>query len=155
MEMANTLIRFLAKNGIAYDRLPHRYSVNSVNTAHSAKIPETEMAKPVILEDDQGYIMAVIPASQHVKIRELNKLLNRNMGLATEAELQHLFKDCDVGAIPPVGHAYGMKTIVDYSLDDCKDVYFEAGNHEELIHVKGDAFRKLMKNTQHAAICMH
>lgn len=155
MEMANTLVQFLAKSGIAYDRLPHRFTATSLNTAHTAKIPGQVIAKPVILEDDMGYIMAVIPASQHVKIRALNRLLGRNMGLATEAELKHLFKDCVLGAIPPVGHAYGMKTIVDYSLDDCTDVYFEAGNHEDLIHVKGDAFRKLMKNTQHAAICVH
>lgn len=155
MEMANTLVKYLAQNGIAYDRLPHRYTATSLNSAHTAGIPEKQMAKPVILEDDQGYIMAVVPASRHVKIRELNMLLNRNMGLATESELEQLFKDCDLGAIPPVGHAYGMRTIVDNSLDECSDIYFEAGNHEELIHVKGEAFRRLMKNSQHASICMH
>ncbi len=155
MQMATTLVRYLSENRIAYDKMPHRYTFSSLNTVRSTKVPGDNMAKSVILEDDKGYIMAVIPATKHVKIRELNKLLGRNVGLATEAELGQLFKDCDLGAIPPIGPAYGMETIVDYSLDDCADVYFEAGNHEELIHVNGSAFRKLMKNTQHGNICVH
>jgi len=153
--MANTLENYLVQHDISYDKLPHRYSVTSMNIALAANIPGNELAKSVILEDDEGYVMAIVPATRHVKIRELNRLLNRKVGLATENELQELFKDCDLGAIPPIGEAYGMKTIVDYSLDDCPDVYFEAGNHEELIHVTADAFRKLMENTQHATICMH
>jgi len=155
MDMANTLENYLVQHDINYDKLPHRYSVTSMNIALAANIPGNELAKSVILEDDEGYVMAIVPATRHVKIRELNRLLNRKVGLATENELQELFKDCDLGAIPPIGEAYGMKTIVDYSLDDCPDVYFEAGNHEELIHVTADAFRKLMENTQHATICMH
>ena len=144
MDIANTLEKYLVQHDITYDKLPHRYTVTSMNTALVANIPVYELAKSVVLEDDDGYIMAVVPATRHVKIRELNRLLNRKIGLATEAELQELFKDCDLGAIPPVGEAYGMKTIVD-----------EAGNHEELIHVNADEFRKLMQNTQHADICMH
>lgn len=155
MNMSDTLEKYLVQHEISYDKLPHRYSVTSMNTALAANIPGNELAKSVVLEDDDGYVMAIIPATRHVKIRELNRLLNRKVGLATENELQELFKDCDLGAIPPIGEAYGMKTIVDYSLDDCPDVYFESGNHEELIHVTADAFRKLMKNTQHATICMH
>lgn len=155
MNMANTLEKYLTQHKISYDKIPHQYSVTSMNTAIAANIPMNKLAKSVILEDNEGYVMAVVPASRHVKIRELNRLLNRNIGLATETELENLFSDCDLGAIPPIGNAYGMTTIVDFSLDDCSDVYFEAGNHEELIHVTAEDFRKLMKNTRHAAICIH
>ena len=33
------------------------------------------------------------------------------------------------------------------------DVYFEAGDHEELIHVSADNFQKLMHNAEHASFC--
>ncbi len=99
--------------------------------------------------------MAVIPADSHVKIRELNKILNRNMGLATENEIPDLFTDCEPGAIPPVGQAYGMQTIVDNNLDACSDIYFESGNHEQLVHMNGVTFRQLMKNARYASICRH
>jgi len=153
MSIALTLQKYLAQKGIAYDLLPHRHTDTSLNSATSAHIPADKLAKPVILEDENGYVMAVIPANRHVKIGKLNQVLHRHMGLATEPELQQLFTDCDPGAIPPVGEAYGIDTVIDDSFNECPDVYFEAGDHEDLIHLKGTSFRKLMKHTQHARIC--
>ncbi len=153
MAIALTLQRYLAQKGIAYDTLHHKYTSTSINTASTAHVPAEKLAKPVILEDEDGYLMAVIPATRHVKIGKINHVLDRNMGLATESELEKLFSDCDLGAIPPIGEAYGIDSIVDESLTDFPDVYFEAGDHEDLIHLKGTSFRKLMKNAQHAAIC--
>lgn len=155
MEMANTLVKYLADNELSYDKLSHPHTSTTLATARATNIPGNAMAKSVILEDEQGYVMAVIPATRHVKIREINMLLNRHLGLATESELGQLFNDCELGAIPPVGQAYGMQTVVDYSLDDCEDVYFEAGNHEDVIHVNCSTFNELMKNSDHAVICMH
>ncbi len=153
--MAPTLIKQLAKHDIAYDIVHHSYSIFSMNTANASHIPGSQLVKSVILEDEDGYVMALIPADQHVKIKELNKLLDRSMGLATEYELSLLFSDCDLGAIPPIGEAYSMETVVDYNLDDCNDIYIEAGNHEELLHLSGSSFRTLMKNAHHANICSH
>ena len=153
MTMSPTLKKYLATQGIAYDIVPHRPTSTSINAASSAHVPANMVAKSVILEDESGYLMAVIPANQHVKIGKLNKLVGRHMGLATEDELRSLFSDCELGAIPPVGAAYGIETIVDDELSGCPDVYLEAGDHEDFIHLKGVSFRALMKNAQHASIC--
>jgi len=155
MAISPTLRKFLSDNAIAYDILPHSPTVTSLNTAYAARIPGNKMAKSVVLEDEDGYLMAIIPADEHVKIRELNHALHRNMGLATEMELHHLFTDCMIGAIPPVGMAYGVKTVVDDRLLQSDDVYFEGGDHEELVHVKGTSFRKMMNHSQHANLCTH
>jgi Ala-tRNA(Pro) deacylase len=152
MTMANTLRKYLAEHGVSYDVLPHRHTATTMNAATTAHVPAEKVAKPVILEDETGYLMAVVPANHHVKIGKLNKLLGRHMGLATEPELKTLFADCELGAIPPVGEAYGIETVVDQSLTECPDIYMEAGDHEDLIHLKGASFRKLMKHAQHATI---
>ena len=153
MAIALTLRKYLAENGVAYDILSHNHTYSSMNTAQSAHISGKNLAKSVILEDDNGYLMAVIPASEHIKFRKVNHALNRRMGMATESELSDLFSDCELGAIPAVGKAYSMESIIDDKLTDCSDIYFEAGDHEELVHIKGSAFRRLIKNSQHAAIC--
>jgi Ala-tRNA(Pro) deacylase len=155
MDMAPTLARQLARHGIAYHVINHPRTDTSLNVAHSAHIPEHKMVKPVILEDDQGYVMALVPANQHVKIRELNLTLERHLGLVTEKDISQLFVDCEVGAIPPVGDAYGMDIVVDTALDDCDDVYIEAGNHINLLHLSGHSFRQLVANSRHASICLH
>ena len=155
MEIAPTLTRQLAKHGIAYDIINHSHSIFSLNTANASHIPCYKMVKSVILQDDDGYVMALVPANQRVKIKELNQLLKRTMGLATENELLELFFDCEPGAIPPIGEAYNIDTVVDFNLDDCSDVYIEAGNHEELLHLSAKVFRKLLKNARHGNICIH
>ncbi|MFO7602887.1 MAG: YbaK/EbsC family protein [Gammaproteobacteria bacterium] len=153
--MANTLLSYLAQNGVAYDTVQHRPTWTSMNASAAAHIPGNQMAKSVILQDDEGYLMAVIPANRHVKIGKLNHVLDRHMGLATESSLAELFTDCALGAIPPIGEAYGMDTVIDNSLIDCNDVYFESGDHEALIHLKGKAFRQLIKDLPHDNICQH
>ena len=155
MNIAPTLAKQLVKHRINYDTISHSYSNSSLHAAHSANITVQKMVKTVILEDDRGYVMALVPANHYVKINELNMLLNRRMGLATETELAHLFTDCEPGAIPPVGAAYGMTTVVDNNLDDCNDVYIEAGNHTDLLHISASAFRQLVEHSRHASICVH
>jgi len=153
MAIGLTLKKYLADNGIAYDTLSHSHTSSSMNTAQSAHIPGKNLAKSVILEDNDGYVMAVIPANEHLKFRKVNHALHRKMGMATEPELETLFTDCELGAIPAVGSAYSMDSIIDDRLADCADIYFEAGDHEELIHMKGSAYRQLMKGSQYATIC--
>lgn len=153
MAIALTLRKYLAKNGVAYETVPHTHTTSSMNSAQSAHIPGNNLAKSVILEDENGYLMAIVPATEHVKIRKVNHALNRYVGLATESELESLFSDCELGAIPAVGEAYSMESIIDDKLDDCSDIYLEAGDHEALVHMKGRAYRKLMKHAQHATIC--
>jgi len=155
MNISPTLAKELAKNGISYDIVSHRPAYSSLHVASTAHIPSEKMVKTVILEDDQGFVMALLPANQYVKINKLNSILNRNMGLAIETELNYVFSDCEKGAIPPIGNAYGMYTIVDYDLDACEDVYIESGNHTELLHLSGSGFRKLVERSQHANIGMY
>ena len=153
MAIALTLRKYLAENGVAYDIVSHPHTSSSMDTAQSAHVSGKNLAKSVILEDEKGYLMAVIPATEHVKFRKVNHALNRHLGMAIESELEDLFSDCELGAIPAVGKAYSMESIFDDKLVDCSDIYFEAGDHKELVHIKGSSFRKLMKDSQHAAIC--
>jgi Uncharacterized conserved protein len=49
--------------------------------------------------------------------------LNLRLGLATENEIAELFDDCEIGAIPPVGAAYGLAVIIDESVAHLAEVY--------------------------------
>ncbi len=43
---------------------------------------------------------ALLPASHHLRLNELQELLGREVQLATEEEFAALFDDCDTGAVP-------------------------------------------------------
>ena len=144
MSIAITVSDFLAEHDVEYDVLLHAHTTSSGETAESSHVPGARLAKSVVLEDDQGYLMVVLPASRQVDLGELHRVLNRNLGLAMENELGHLFSDCEVGALPAIGPAYGVETIVDDSIAEQPEVYFEAGDHEQLIHVSAEVFQTLL-----------
>ena len=60
-----------------------------------------------------------------------------------------MFTDCASGAVPPIGPAYGMETMVDDALVGLSEIYFESGDHRGLIHVSGDQFLSLLREASH------
>ena len=151
MVVAITLQRYLEDLGVDYDVVAHPYTETGLDTAESAHIPADKLAKSIMLEDEGGYLMAVCPASRRIKLGDLYREINRRLEFADEEELANMFDDCVLGAVPPVGDLYGIDVVVDLELFMQPDIYFEAGDHEDLIHVSAENFQKLMANAEHAS----
>ncbi|NIP72136.1 MAG: YbaK/EbsC family protein [Gammaproteobacteria bacterium] len=155
MAIPHSLEQFLHTHRIAYDVVSHPRTESAQRTAAAAHVPGDRLAKSVILEDDNGYVMAVIPSTHRLDLGKLHHQTQRILGLAVEQELTDLFTDCDPGAVPPVGAAYGIDTIVDDALMEQPEVYLEAGDHEELIHVDRAQFETLMNGAARGQISHH
>jgi len=108
-----------------------------------------DIAKAVLVKDRQGFAMVVIPGSNWVKLQALQEEADRDFELADESDVDELFSDCQPGAIPPLGPAYGMETFLDEQLTSLANVYFEAGDHIHLVQVNGKAFHDLLKGARH------
>ncbi len=48
-----------------------------------------------------------------------------------------------MGAVPPLGDAYGMATLVDDMLTEKPEIFFESGDHEELVGMSSVDFMRL------------
>lgn len=152
MSMAQTVESFLEDRHVPYETYVHRTSKSSLDSAHSAHVDEDSVAKTVVLADEQGFLLAVLPASRRLELERIRDELGRSLHLASEREMTPLFPDCAVGAVPPVGSAYGLETVVDASLEERDEVFFEAGDHETLVRVDGDTFLDLLENADVAEI---
>lgn len=149
MAMANRVANYLVEQDVDFDLLDHPHSATSMESAQLAHVPGSRIAKSVVLGDEHGYLLAVLPASCRVDLGELHRQTQRNLGLATEYELAALFEDCEPGAVPPLGPVYDIETIIDDTLAEQPDIYFEAGDHEQLVHVSGETFESLLGEVQH------
>ena len=149
MSVAATIQSCLSENKVKYELVPHPRTYSSHETAQVAHIFEDYIAKAVIVEDTQGYAMVVIPASDWLKLHALKEELDRDFHLADESVLPELFGDCQTGAIPPLGPCYQLETFLDEQLTSLANVYFEAGDHEHLLHISGAAFLTLLKGVRH------
>lgn len=144
MSMAPTVEGYLSERAIPYSTRPHAASSTSLASAHAAHVDEDCVAKSVVLEDDRGCVLAVLPASRRLELDRVRDELGRSLHLAEEQGMASLFPDCRPGAIPPVGAAYGLPTVLDASLEGREVVYFEGGDHETLVRVEGDVFLDLL-----------
>lgn len=152
MPLARTVESFLADRHLPYTLERHRASTSSLGTAHSAHIDEDCLAKSVVLADDRGFVLAVIPASRRLELLRVRNELGRSLHLSLEEEMSELFPDCKQGAVPPVGAAYGLPTVLDSSLEERDEIFFEGGDHETLVRMERGAFLDLLESAEVAEI---
>jgi Ala-tRNA(Pro) deacylase len=152
MAIATTLKSYLEDHHVKYDMVKHTHSATALESAHAAHVPSHEVAKAVVLEDANGYIVSVLPSTNRLDLEWVNESLGRSLEIAQEDELPDLFEDCDYGAVPAFSNAYGLDVIWDEQLTNATEIYIEAGDHESLIHMHGDEFCKLMEDMPHSII---
>ena len=155
MAIAKTVRSYLEERGIGYEVLKHDPTASASQTAQASHISGNRIAKGVVLKDDAGYMLAVLPASHQILFDALESCLNRRLTLATEEEMGDLFEDCETGAVPAIGSAYGLDVIVDDSLSGEEELYFEGGDHASLLHVAPGALERLMPGAQHGHFSRH
>jgi Ala-tRNA(Pro) deacylase len=152
MSIAPTVIQALRFKGVEFDVVRHPHSATAAGSAHAAHVREDLLAKAVLLKDPGGFVLAVLPASESVDIGRVSRVLHRSLALATEAELAEAFYDCEPGAVPAVGEEYLIPTIVDEGLRHLDEVFFEAGDHERLVHISSEGFSRLMQDAEYLPI---
>jgi Ala-tRNA(Pro) deacylase len=57
--------------------------------------------------------------------------------------LQQVFKDCELGAEPPIGRLWGLPTLMDESLTSDDMVMFQAGTHDQAITMTLAEYRRI------------
>lgn len=155
MSIAPTLQKYLAAENIQYEEIQHEPTMSSTRTAEASHISGDRLAKGIVLRRDGEYILAVVPASHHLRLSELRTTLGEKVDLADETEINQLFRDCAHGAIPAIGKCYGLDIVVDDSIETQPEIYMEAGDHETLLHLTHEQFARLTANAPHGRFSAH
>jgi len=157
MTIASKLEDYLQQRGVDYLLVLHPHSEHSMETAEKAHVPGDALAKGVLVKDNDGYLLMVLPSDYHIELESLHKLLRQEVAMVDEATLEEVFSDCERGAVPPIGMAYGVKTIWDpkSSLGKLDEVFFEAGDHQSLVQMSGVQFHELMAPAERGEFSHH
>ncbi|MFT3788304.1 MAG: YbaK/EbsC family protein [Tepidisphaeraceae bacterium] len=67
----------------------------------------------------------------------------RDVHLADESAMRQVFQDCELGAEPPIGRLFGLRTLMDETLGDKPALTFQAGTHCDAVTVSLRDFVKL------------
>lgn len=137
---------FLDSHHIRYFIISHSPAYTAQEIAAAAHVPGKELAKTVMVTIDGKLAMAVLPASNKLDFDKLKDVAGtRNIELAAEEDFADTFPGCEVGAMPPFGNLYGMKTYVTEELTEDEEIVCNAGNHKELLRLSYADFERLVE----------
>jgi len=140
--------QLLHDQGVPFDTLPHRATFSSQRLAHTLDVPGDNVAKTVVLKGDGGFYVAVLPATHFVDMLMAREMVgSQMMELANEEEIQRLFPDCELGAVPPFGSRYDLTTLVDESLTEDEYIVFDGNRHDEAVMMRYHDFDEVEKPT--------
>jgi Ala-tRNA(Pro) deacylase len=128
---------FLQSRHVWFETLLHCPAVSATKRAQSIHISGRCVAKVVLIKAARGDILAVLPATHRIDLDRLAAVLGEDVvRIATEDEVAAIFADCELGALPPFGRLYGLKTVVDVSLSGSCEIVFVANTRHEGIRLR-------------------
>jgi Ala-tRNA(Pro) deacylase len=137
---------FLGRNNVPFDVLPHYETYEAQRMAQAVHVSGHQVAKTVLLRIGKPgeYVVVVLPASRNIDFKKAQNVFRvEQVELATEREISLRCPDCDVGALPPFGSHYEMKTVIDQSLAQDDEIVFESNSHSEAIRMNYKDFVRL------------
>ncbi len=146
MAKITDLLRYLQSNKVEFQVLDHDPAFSAHDVAAVAHIPESEMAKAILIKIDEHFWMAVLRADQRINQQMIRRVFGaKNVELAHEEGLGALFPDCQIGAMPPFGNLYGLPVLLEECLAEDEEIVFNACTHTKAIRMKFKDFRHLAK----------
>jgi Ala-tRNA(Pro) deacylase len=128
--------KFLEREGVPYEVVEHERTQTAAAEARAAGMPPADVAKTVVLRDQNGLRLAVIPASERLDMHKLREALgSRGLRLVTEREMAEEFDGFEVGAVPPFGSMFNALELVDERLLEHDRILCSGGDHEHAVVV--------------------
>jgi Ala-tRNA(Pro) deacylase len=103
------------------------------------------MVKSVMLKADGELVMAVLSANDIADLDTLRDAIGcQTLRLASEDEFSSAFPSCQLGAMPPFGNIFNVPTYCELTLDQNREIEFNAGSHFDTIRMAFADFKRLV-----------
>lgn len=134
--MIPELLEFLIRERAPFEVIEDREADTTQKRAAVSHIAGRRLAKAVIFRDGGSYAMAVVPAAAQLDLAELQRRIRRyGLALASQDELERLFPDWEIGAVPPFGRLFGLPVYLDRTFAAEPEMVFESGPHRALVRM--------------------
>jgi Ala-tRNA(Pro) deacylase len=134
----------LEQKGVPFQEVHHDEAFTAQAVAQREHVSGHRVAKVVVVMADGRLVELILPASRHVQLERVRELLGaKDVRLATEAEIERTFTDCEVGAIPALRH-WQADVLMDESMRVAGDILFQAGTHCDAVRMRFDDWFRLV-----------
>lgn len=146
MKLPEKVRFFLGRQPLPLKIIKHSPTKTLIDTAKITDISLTQLLRAVLLEDHNGFLMAILPASHLIDFTALRNQTGRQLKPAAKEQIAHIFRDCEPGSVPPLPQAYDLQGVVDQSVMEQSCLYFEPGHHEYLFVAEPEKFLAMHSN---------
>lgn len=134
---ARSLANQLERASIAFELIEHPRTTTAVAEARVLGVDVHEVAKTVVLTTPDGFVRAVLAASDRLDFGKLRGILGtQDVELATEVVLAAAYPEFELGAVPPLTGGDGDRVLMDRHLCENDWVVLEAGTHEQSLRLR-------------------
>ncbi len=138
------LVDYLQRSRAQFNLLNVPVACTAQESARLARIPPRRFTKVVMARADSELVMVVMPAHYYLVPLVLREVLKvERVELAAERDFQRRFPRCEIGAMPPFGHLFGLRAFSVKGLEEFGDIFFKAGTHGEILRMPFFEFQRL------------
>src|SRR5262245_44432034 len=140
---------------VHFEPLPHPRTDRALAEARALGLPSGEVAKTLVLRTPEGFLRAVLPASERLDLPKVRALVGggKRTHLATEEDLTREYSEFELGAVPPFGGTRRDPVLLDARLADKRSVVVEAGVHDASIRLLTSDLLRVVGDARVADIC--
>ena len=138
------VIKLLESWGEEYEIIEHEPVWTCELMARYCNCKESEILKSVVLEDSSHRLWVyVLPGDHKVESRLLRKRLGvKNISFANKERAEEMC-GCDIGCIPPFGHAASFPVVVHEQVFNHEYGFLSPGLHDKSVRIRTDALRRM------------
>lgn len=136
--LPRSLVQQLERASVSYyELINHPRTTTAAAEARVLGLDARQVAKTVVLTTPEGFVRAVLPASERLDLGKVRTVLDTNdVELATEDVLAGAYPEFELGAVPRLTGGDGDRVLVDRRLCENEWVVLEAGTHEQSLRLR-------------------
>ncbi|MBN1262849.1 MAG: aspartate--tRNA(Asn) ligase [Candidatus Pacebacteria bacterium] len=139
------LIKLLKDKRINYQLLKHKAAFTSEESTKVRKTRLEQGAKALVMFADKKPVLLVLSAANKVDSRLFKKAFGfKDLKMAAPEEVKEI-TGVEIGAVPPFGNLFNLKTFIDEGLGRNREIVFNAGSHTRSVRLTYRDFCLLAK----------
>ncbi|MEM9101811.1 MAG: HDOD domain-containing protein [Pseudomonadota bacterium] len=140
---------YLEQENIDYQVFEHEGGESIYQIAQSHGIPDNEVARAILLEENGLKVLAIIPASHMLDFKTLCDNFKSSFSpIPLDSEKVNVFSGCEPGCRPPFPALFGLSGVVDIDEFNSDYIYLEPGTTQCLIRVSKSDFVHIQRESE-------
>lgn len=144
MTLEEKIVQTLEKQGVDYEVTEHEPVYTNLAMAEALGVSESQTVKSLVLTTkEKKMVVFVMPGDKKVDWKAAAKTAGtKKVGFAKPEAVSEQV-GCEVGCVPPFGHATPLPVYLDGALMHQSTVYFNPGVHHKSFKVTSRDLKKL------------